>query len=86
MEKKIKLTESEIKDFIQNFLGYAHVEGCDILRSDLRLDNANIDELVKACNKNFEANADTENLQTVKQLIKRVKNTAKVNQEALNEV
>ncbi len=86
MDQVLKLTGSEIKDFIQTFLGFAHVEDCDSLRSDLRLDDAGIDELVNACNKNFEAKAETEKLQTVKQLIKRVKNTAKINQEVLSEV
>lgn len=86
MDQVLKLTGSEIKDFIQIFLGFAHVEDCDSLRSDLRLDDAGIDELVNACNKNFEAKVETEKLQTIKQLIKRVKNTAKVNQEALSEV
>lgn len=86
MEKNFKLTGSEIKNFIQNFLGFDHVEDCDSLRSDLRLDDGNIDELVTACNKQFEAKAYADKLQTVKQLIKRVKNTAKVNQEVLDEV
>lgn len=79
MEKNLKVTGSEIKDFIQNFLGYAQVEECDIFRSDLRLDDASIEGLVAACNAKFEANAKVERLQTVKQLIKRVKSTAKAN-------
>lgn len=79
MEKNLKVTGSEIKGFIQNFLGFAQVEECDILRSDLRLDDASIEGLVAACNAKFEAQAGIDRLLTVKQLIKRVKNTAKAN-------
>lgn len=81
MEKNLSVTGSEIKDFIQKFLGFAQVEECDILRSDLRLDDANIEGLVAACNAKFAAQAKTEGLQTVKQLIKRVKKTAKANNQ-----
>ena len=75
--EKLKVAGSEVKDFIQQFLGYAHVEECDILRSDLRLDDASIEMLVSACNQQFNAEVQVEGLQTVKQLIKRVRKTVK---------
>lgn len=79
MEQKSKVTSSEIKDFIQEHLGFTYVEDVDDLRSDLRLGEARIDELIAACNARFEAQATKDHLQKVKQLVKRVKNSAKVN-------
>lgn len=77
--EKSKLTGSEIKDFVQKYLGFSSLHDEDDLRSDLRLDEWKIEEVVEACNKQFEANAQTDHLQKVKQLIKRVKFSAKVN-------
>lgn len=80
MEEKVRLTGSEIKDFIQEHLGFTHVEDVDDLRSDLRLGDGRIDELIAACNDKFNAKVTKEHLHKVKQLIKRVKNTAAVNE------
>lgn len=73
------LTSSEIKDFILGHLGFTHVDDVDDLRSDLRLGEARINELVTACNVHFKATATKEHLNKVKQLVKRVKETAEIN-------
>lgn len=77
MERTTNVSSSEIREFVQKFLGFSRLDDVDDLRSDLRLDEDKIDELVCACNKHFNAKVKLERLSKVKQLVKRVRKTAK---------
>lgn len=77
MEKTINFTGTDVREFVKKYLGFSYVDDVDDLRSDLRLDEEKIEELVEACNERFNANVKLSGLCKIKQLVKRVRKTAK---------
>lgn len=77
MEKTVDFNGTDVREFVRKFLGFTRVDDEDDLRSDLRLDEGKIEELVEACNKRFNAEVKLRGLSKIKQLVKRVRKTAR---------